>query len=437
MKHWIHRGMLSLLAVGMSVLISTVHAEGLTIEINKGKRDPTPIAVIPFSWSGAGFSGDQMAEIISSDLYRSGQFMPIEKNNMLSFPHSENEIVYRDWKMSRADYLVTGQLAPRGDGGFTATFLLSNINGQKVMFTRTIQGGANNLRDLSHFISDEVYEAITGYRGVFQTRIIYVREERERGRTNLKLMVADQDGAREQTLMSSNEPILSPDWSPDGSKVAYVSFEGRKPGIYLQTIATGKRERLTAFKGLNGAPQFSPDGGRLAMCLSKDGNPEIYVMDLATRQLQRITNHFGIDTEPSWSVDGRDIIFTSSRGGKPQLYKVTLATGQTERITFEGDYNAHGHMTADGKMIVYVHRREGIFHTAVQDVKSGRVTILTQSDLDESPTLAPNGRMLMYATRQGNRGVLSSVSVDGGVQVHLPSQRGDVREPSWGPFKPR
>ncbi len=434
MKRLLLTGFVSLLAVIFPVLLS---AESLTIEVTRGKRDPTPIAVVPFAWSGAGFNGDQMAEIIASDLYRSGQFMPIDKTNMLSFPHSESEIVYHDWKMSRADYLVTGQLAPRGDGGFTVTFLLSNINGQKIMFTRNVQGGPNNLRDMAHFVSDEVYEAITGYRGVFQTKLIYVREDRQKGRSTFKLFQSDQDGAREFTLMTSSEPILSPDWSPDGTQVAYVSFEGRKPGIYLQTIATGKRERLTAFKGLNGAPQFSPDGRSLAMCLSKDGNPEIYVMDIASRQLRRVTNHFGIDTEPSWTVDGREIIFTSSRGGKPQLYKVNLASGQTDRLTFEGDYNAHGHMSPDGKLIAFVHRREGIFHTAVQDVKSGRITILTQTDLDESPTLAPNGRMLMYATKQGNRGVLSSVSVDGGVQVHLPSQSGDVREPAWGPFKPR
>jgi TolB protein len=437
MKLLIARRCLLLVCGLLLVGTSLVQAESLTVEIKRGVKNPFPIAVIPFAWSGAGFSGDKVAEIVSSDLYRSGEFMPIDKQNMLSFPHSESEIVYRDWRMSRADYLVTGQLVPRGDGGFTANFLLSSITGQKTMFTKTIQAGPNNLRDLAHFISDEVYEAITSYRGVFQTRIIYVREDRDRGRSVYKLFVADQDGAREQTLMTSSEPILSTDWSPDGTQVAYVSFEGRKPGIYIQTIATGKRERLTAFKGLNGAPQFSPDGRSLAMCLSKDGNPEIYVMDISTRQLRRITNHFAIDTEPSWSADGSDIIFTSSRGGKPQLYKINLASGQTDRLTFEGDYNAHGHMTQDGKLIAFVHRREGIFHTAVQDVKSGRVTILTQTDLDESPTLAPNGRMMMYATVQGNHGVLSSVSVDGGVQVMLPSQNGDVREPSWGPFKPR
>lgn len=427
MKRWLIGSVLFFLLSGL------VAAQGLTIEVKKGVRNPTPIAVIPFAWSGAGFNGDLIAEIVSDDLYRSGQFAPIDKKNMLSFPHTEAEVVYRDWRMSGAEYLVTGQLAPRGDGGFTATFLLCNINGQKTMFSKTIQGGSNNVRDIAHYISDEVYEALTGFRGVFQTRIIYVGGEVN----NVKLYMSDQDGAREQVLLSSKEPVLSPDWSPDGTKVSYVSFEGRKPGIYIQTIATGQRERLTNFSGLNGAPQFSPDGRSLAMCLSKDGNPEIYVMDIASRQLRRITNHFGIDTEPSWTADGSGIIFTSNRGGKPQLYKVSLSSGQTERMTFEGDYNAHGHMSEDGKLISFIHRRDGVFHTAVQDVKTGRVTVLTQTNLDESPTLAPNGRMIMYATKKGRQGLLATVSVDGGVQVPLPPKNGDVREPAWGPFKTR
>jgi TolB protein len=434
MKRWIPYWLVLLPAL----LCNSALAQNLTIKINSGSRNPTPIAVVPFSWNGAGFSGDQLAEIVSSDLYRSGQFAPTAKDNMLSFPHKDSEVVYRDWRMSGAEYIVVGALQQAGDGSLVATFWLCDINGQRTMLTKTIQGGPNNMRDLAHFVSDAIYETLTGFKGVFQTRVIYVRGERDRnGRETSKLMIADQDGAREQVLMSSKEPILSPDWSPDGSRVAYVSFEGRRPGIYLQTIASGKRERLTNFKGLNGAPQFSPDGSRLAMCLSKDGNPEIYIMDLATRQLQRVTNHFGIDTEPSWTPDGRSLIFTSSRGGKPQLYKVALGSGQVERLTFEGDYNAHGHMTDDGRLIVMVHRKGGIFHTAVQDVKSGRVTALTQTDLDESPSMAPNGRMLMYATKAGNRGVLSTVSVDGGVQVKLPSQGGDLREPAWGPFKSR
>lgn len=423
----------TLAGVLLFLVCSVVGAQGLTIRIDKGGRNPTPIAVVPFAWSGAGFNGDQIAEIVSSDLYRSGQFKPIDKQNMLSFPHTEAEVVYRDWRMSGAEYLVTGQLVPQGNGGFTANFILCNINGQSVMFSKTIQGGPNNLRDIAHYISDQVYETLTGFRGVFQTRIIYVGGEPG----NVKLYMADQDGAREQVIMSSKEPVLSPDWSPDGSRVVYVSFEGGRPGIYMQTLATGQRERLTSFPGLNSAPSFSPDGRSIAMCLSKGGNPDIYVMDIASRQLRQITNHYAIDTEPSWTADGSAIIFTSNRGGKPQLYKVSLGSGQTERVTFEGDYNAHGRMSSDGKLISFIHRRDGVFHTAVQDAKSGRVTVLTQTNLDESPALAPNGRMIMYATKKGGRSVLSTVSVDGGVQVTVPVPNADVREPAWGPYRSR
>lgn len=419
---------LVLFAVSGAVL-----AQGLTIKIDKGGRNPTPIAVVPFSWNGSGFNGDQVAEIISDDLYRSGQFKPIEKQNLLSFPHTEAEVVYQDWRMSGAEYLVAGQLVPQAGGGFTANFFLSNVNGQKVMFSKTIQGGSNNLRDIAHYISDQVYEALTGFRGVFQTRIVYVAGNPG----NVKLVLADQDGAREQVLLTSKQPVLSPDWAPDGNRIVYVSFEGGRPGIYIQTLSTGQRERLTSFPGLNGAPKFSPDGRSLAMCLSKGGNPDIYVMDIASRQLRQVTNHFAIDTEPSWTADGRSIIFTSNRGGKPQLYKVGLGSGQTERISFEGDYNAHGGMSDDGKLLAFIHRRDGVFHTAVQDVKSNRVTVLTQTSLDESPALAPNGRMIMYATQRGGQSILSTVSVDGGVQVPVPAVNGNVREPAWGPYRQR
>lgn len=425
MKRWLASGLVLWLMAGWAM------AQDMTIEVTRGKKAPTPIAVVPFAWSGGGFNGDQMAEIIGMNLYRSGQFQPIAKENMLSFPHSANEILFRDWRMSGAHFLVTGKISPRGDGGFIVEYLLADINGEKVHFTRNVQGGANNLRDLAHFVSDEIYQDLTGYRGPFQTRIAFVRVEG----TTYKLSIADQDGAREKVMVTSREPILSPDWSPDGRKLAYVSFEERKPRIYIHDIASGRREKMTNFVGLNGAPSFSPDGSSLAMTLSKDGNPEIYVMNIASRQLRRVTNHFSIDTEPSWAEGGRSIVFTSNRGGKPQIYKVDVASGATSRVTYEGSYNANGSMGEDGQTLAFIHQKSGIFHTAVQDIKTGRVTVLTKTDNDESPSLAPNGRMLVYATRAGRRGVLSNVSVDGGVQVILPGIQGDVREPAWGPYK--
>lgn len=425
MRRWLLGGLMLLLSASWTL------AQEMNIEVTRGKKVATPIAVVPFAWSGGGFNGDQMAEIISMNLYRSGQFAPIDKKNMLSFPHSAQEIIFRDWRMSGAHFLVTGKISARGDGGFIVEYILADINGEKIHFTRNVQGGPNNLRDLAHYISDEVYEDLTGYKGPFQTRIAFVRVE---GQT-YKLSIADQDGARERVMLTSREPILSPDWSPKGDKLAYVSFEERKPRIYIHDIASGRRVKMTNFVGLNGAPSFSPDGTKLAMTLSKDGNPEIYVMDIASRSLRRITNHYGIDTEPSWAEGGRSIVFTSNRGGRPQIYKVDVNSGATSRVTYEGTYNANGSMGEDGQTLAFIHQKGGIFHTAVQDIKSGRVNVLTKTDNDESPSLAPNGRMLVYATRAGRRGVLSNVSVDGGVQVILPGIQGDVREPAWGPFK--
>lgn len=413
------------------LLSGYANAQLTNITISKGVDNPTRIAVVPFNYSGPKLTED-IPEIIRSDLNFSGQFESIPTDKMISYPASESEIRYRDWKMISAEYLLIGGITLQG-GRYTATYELFNVVQQNRVFIKmSVDGSDAQLRDMAHRISDKVYETITGIRGIFSTKIIYVEAFQKPNKS--RLMLSDFDGARSRVLLESKQPILSPVWSPDGTRVAYVSFETERPAIYVQTLSTGRKEQITNFKGLNGAPAWSPDGQKLAMVLSKDDNPEIYTVDLATRTFTRVTNQFAIDTEPSWTNDGTGIFFTSDRGVRPQIYKVTLATGITERVTFDGDYNARGRVSPDGKSLVMVNKRSTQYQIAAQDLKSGNLRILTETNYDESPTIAPNGAMLMYATSVGGKGVLGAVSLDARTKVRLPSKQGDVREPAWSPF---
>ena len=408
-----------------------------TIIIDQGVDDPIRIAVVPFALSEDLDSADNLANLIRFDLARSGQFDPVAPENMLSYPSTQDAVFFRDWRILQTAYLVIGQAQTNALGQIDVSYQLFDVATQSQLQSVSFAISRDQWRDVGHKIADLVYTEVTGVRGAFSTKILYVLAQ-DIGTQNAryKLQVADVDGERARTLFDSSEPILSAGWSPDGRRVAYVSFDTGRPSIILQDIDGPSRERLTNFRGINGSPVFSPDGRQLAMVLSRSGDPEVFVMNLETRKLRRITRHPAIDTEPSWSPDGKYLVFTSDRGGKPQIYQLELATNFLERLTFVGDYNARARLLPDGRHLVFVHRRNGVFHIAWQDLLEDRLLVLTESSLDESPSLAPNGAMLIYATQDQNKGILAVVSVDGRVKYRLPSSAGDVREPAWSPFLP-
>lgn len=405
----------------------------LRIEITQGGDNPTPIAIVPFAWSGGGLLSEDVSAVVSADLGRSGQFSPLSRADMLSQPSSQKEVFYKDWAIMGADYLVVGRVAPMG-AAYDITYELLDVRTKQPIAKWSI-GNVKDLRVAAHNISDTIYEKLTGLRGVFSTKIMYILVNgKVGGKRVYQLQIADADGERQKTLLQSSDPVMSPAWSPDGNEIAYVSFAGGRPAIYIQNRFTGQRTQLTNFRGINGAPDWSPDGQNMAMVLSKDGNPEIYVMNIRSRQLRRLTNHYAIDTEPRWTKDGRSLVFTSNRGGGPQIYKIDATTGQLTRLTYNGNYNARGQLSYDGSDLIMVHRENGLFHISVQDLQRDSFRSLTQTMLDESPSLAPNGSLAIYATEQGGRGVLGVVALSGNSKYVLPAQYGDVREPVWSPF---
>ncbi|WP_312957193.1 Tol-Pal system beta propeller repeat protein TolB [Stutzerimonas nitrititolerans] len=420
----------------LSLVLGSAVAQEKNIVVTSGSDRAIPIAVVPFGWQGGSVLSEDMAEIIDNDMRNSGIFQPIPKQNMISMPARPSEVIFRDWKALGAQYLLIGDIQPSG-GRLQVQYAVFNVTTEQQVMTGSVGGTPEQLRDMAHYIADQSFEKLTGIKGAFSTRLLYVTAERmSANNTRYTLQRSDYDGARAVTLLQSREPILSPRYSPDGRRIAYVSFEQKRPRIFMQHIDTGRREQITNFEGLNGAPAFSPDGNRLAFVLSKDGNPEVYVMDLGSRQLQRLTNHYAIDTEPFWGADGQTIYFTSDRAGKPQIYKQRLGSNNAERVTFVGNYNANPKLSADEKTLVMIHRQDGYtnFKVAAQDLQRGNLRLLSDTSLDESPTVAPNGTMLIYATRQQGRGVLMLVSINGRVRLPLPTAQGEVREPSWSPY---
>ena len=417
------------------VLNSFAYGSLDTIIIDQGQDDPVRIAVVPFKMDSDLSEQINLSDIIAFDLVRSGQFQPLANENMLSFPSDRDNVFFRDWRILKTDYLLIGRASLSIDKKVSVFFELFDVVNERKMETRRFLVDLVNWRDVAHKIADLVYEQVTGIRGAFSTQIMYVLAKNA-GTNNAtySLQIADSDGERSRTLIESPEPILSASWSPDGNRVAYVTFETGRPSIVIEAIDGSYRKRITNFRGINGSPVFSPDGRSLALVLSRDGDPEIFIMDLETEALRRVTRHHAIDTEPSWSPDGKSIIFTSDRGGRPQIYRLELSTNFIERLTFVGDYNARARLLPGGQHLVFVHRRDGVFHIAWQDLERDNIQVLTETALDESPSLAPNGTMLIYATQNQGRGILAVVSIDGRVKYRLPSSLGDVREPAWSPF---
>lgn len=421
-----------LLMLAVMVGSSTASAE-LLIRITEGADSAIPMAVVPFAETGEMPAGDKISSIVRDDLTMSGEFRPLAPEKMLSLPSKGEEVYFRDWRLLGQRYVLVGQLTRMGDK-IEARYELFDVNREERLLGATASSSVNNTRSLAHHISDKVYEAITGVPGAFSTKLAYVTLQRSGGESMYRLQVSDVDGKRARVRLESDEPILSPAWSPDGEKLAYVSFETGKPAIYIHELSSGNRTRVADFPGLNSAPAFSPDGRSLLLTLSKDGNAEIYKMDIQSRSLKRLTNHWSIDTEPAWDHTGEGFFFTSDRSGGPQIYHKSSEDAEPRRITFGSRYNARPRPDSDGKYVYYVHQRDKAFHIARTNLQTEEETILTRTESDESPSVSPNGRMLIYATKQDGNSVLTVIAADGGAAYSLPASEGDVREPAWSPL---
>ncbi len=417
------------------LFVSQLAQAKLEIEIIQGNASTVPIAVIPMQWRASGPRPlNPTAEVVSADLYRSGLFSPLDENDMVDRPVDAESIRFGTWRLLKADYIVIGTITDSPDGnGYEITYQLFDVHTQEQLLSRITSVGLGDLRFGAHRVADAIYEKLTGVPGAFATRIAYISATGEGKQSNYQLFVADADGFNSQPVVGSPEPLLSPNWSHDGERLAYVSFEKGNSAIYVQNVSTGQRELVSSRKGINGAPAFSPDGRYLAMTLSYTGNPEIYIKELATGKNRQLTNHWAIDTEAVWSPDSKWVYFTSDRGGKPQIYRIAASGGKVTRITREGDYNARATISPDGQRIAVAHGRGNEYRIAVLDNETGRMRVLTPGVLDESPSFAPNGSMILYATREGNRGILAAVSTDGNVRQRLILPEGDVREPAWSP----
>lgn len=434
----------ALFASAFALVSSILGAQNrsLDITVTESRWSLTPIAIVDFGWQSAGVSKTDVAQVIRSDFNRSGEFSALAKDRIIEMPTRGSEVKFNTWRLLKQSYVLVGNISDVSEtsGSLRIDFELFNVADQKSLLHEAVIVRLEDLRAASHQIADKVYEKIIGKRGAFWTRIAYITSTGLDTNRKYQLMIADSDGFNPIAMVTSRQPLLSPAWSPDSKMLAYVSFERGSSSIYLHEVATGSRRLLSSFKGINGAPAFSPDGRRLALTLSRTGNPEIYVMDLASSALTQITRSFSIDTEAAWMPNGRELLFTSDRGGRPQIYRMTDTGADVQRLTFEGTENARATVSADGRRIAMAQGNNNLYRVAMIDRERGEPGIVKQIStgrVDESPSFAPNGGMIVYASREGSRGVLYSVSTNGAVRQKLAIPDGDVREPVWSPFRQR
>lgn len=417
----------------------------LDLELTKGVDSGIPIAVLPFvSQDQQRVSPLDISKVIAQDLAHSGRFSLLELQGQNQLSSSQGiDIAY--WRSKQVEHVVTGSLQPIGSDQYKVTYTLFDLYQDQqttqaerknhVLITQEVVVNSKDLRRLAHHISDMIYEALTGEKGIFSTCIAYVLVQQTPGQApHYLLEVADMDGYNPRPVLRSNEPIMSPSWSPDGKKMAYVSFENKRPRVYVADLLTGKRQMVTSFPGINGAPAWSPDSRQLALALSEGLNPNLYILDIGTNKITQVTRDSAINTEPRWAPDARSIIFTSDRGGTPQIYRLYLSDKKIERVTFDGNYNTTASFSPDGRHLVFLHRTDQGFNIATMDMHNNNLQVLTRNGFEESPSFAPNGRMIVYATQYGGRGVLGIVSTDGRIRLRLPDQNGHVQEPVWSPF---